>query len=67
MAKDRKPGSVPPGRVGVYDARGNYRGHVGEVGGSAATAARLGVPDAVLTVHKGKRAWCAKGLKNEQA
>jgi len=38
--KPRKSGTVPPGKVGVYDRAGRLRGHVGPKATSA-TAARF--------------------------
>jgi hypothetical protein len=38
--KGRRPGTVPPGKIGVYDREGNLRGHVGKTA-TAVTAARF--------------------------
>ncbi len=56
---ESKPGELPPNRIPVFDADGNRRGHVG-FKASAATCARFGVPDAVLTTKNGRAAWCGK-------
>ncbi len=51
-----RPGTVPPGKVGVYDHQGNRRGHVGPKA-SAATAERFGVHNATLQRVRGAAAW----------
>jgi hypothetical protein len=50
----RKPGTVPPGKVGVYDRVGNLRGHVGKKATSVTASRFTNQPGAVLTKGKSK-------------
>jgi hypothetical protein len=50
--KERKPGTVPPGKFPVYDRAGNLRGHVGKKATSVTAARFTGQAGAKLT--KGK-------------
>jgi hypothetical protein len=50
--KQRKPGTVPPGRIAVLDRAGNIRGHVGPQATGATAARFTGQTGAKLT--KGK-------------
>ena len=43
--KSVRPGQLPEGRLGVYDAKGSLRGVVGRLA-TAATCRRFGVMDA---------------------
>jgi hypothetical protein len=52
MAKQRKPGTVPLGKIAVLDREGNLRGHVGPKATSA-TAARF-TKQLGATLTKGK-------------
>jgi len=61
--KDRKPGEVPPNRIGVYDAAGHLRGHVGPKATSV-TAARLTEQHgAKLGKKNGRTAWLSPNQK----
>jgi hypothetical protein len=51
--KQRKPGTVPPGRIAVLDRKGNLRGHVGPKATSVTASRFTGQPGAKLT--KGER------------
>jgi hypothetical protein len=51
-----KPGTVPPGRIAIYDHQLHRRGHVGPKA-SAATAERFGVHNAALQRVRGAPAW----------
>lgn len=63
QAKAQTPGELPPNRIPIFDSDGNRRAHVGYKA-SAATVARLGVPNAVLkTSDNGKPEWRGKGSK----
>lgn len=56
--KQRKPTGLPPvNRIGVYDVRGNLRGHVGRTATSATCARFLGNHSAKLTRMNGRPAW----------
>ena len=57
MRKPRKPGTVPPGKIGVYDAAGNIRGHVGPKATAASAARFTHRTDAVLGKVDGRPAW----------
>jgi hypothetical protein len=52
--KQRKPGTVPPGKIGVYDRAGNLRGHVGNKATSVTAARFTGQAGATLTKGKSK-------------
>ncbi|HVA17441.1 MAG TPA: hypothetical protein VMV59_06975 [Candidatus Dormibacteraeota bacterium] len=66
MAKrPNKIGDPPLGKLGIYDADGNLRGHCGPKGTSA-TARRFGVADAELTKKNGRPCWRGKGDDNER-
>lgn len=56
-AKAPTPGLPPEGRLGIYDSKGNMRGHVGPKA-SAATVRRFGI-EAELSEKHGRPAWCA--------
>jgi hypothetical protein len=49
----------PPGRVGVYDPAGNYRGHVGPSATSSTAARFHGVLGSKLGKKNSKPAWLA--------
>jgi hypothetical protein len=71
LAKRPKPeakptGEPPPGRYGVYDAKGNMRGHVGP-NGTEMTARRLGVPNAKLKTKSGVPGWYGQTLAEVSA
>ena len=51
-----KPGTVPPGRIAIYDHQLHRRGHVGPKA-SAVTAERFGVHNATLQRVRGAPAW----------
>jgi hypothetical protein len=53
--KQRKPGTVPPGRIAVLDRKGNLRGHVGPKATSVTASRFTGQPGAKLTKNKGER------------
>lgn len=55
--KQRKPGTVPEGRIGVYDRNGNVRGHVGRTATQATVARFIGHPNAKLGKVAGRAAW----------
>jgi hypothetical protein len=55
--RKRKPGTVPPGRIGVYDASGNLRGHVGRKATSVTAARFTERHSAVLGKKDGRAAW----------
>ena len=52
--KIRKPGTVPPGKIGVYDSKNRLRGHVGPKATSVTAARFTGQAGAVLTKGKSK-------------
>jgi hypothetical protein len=52
--KPRKPGDVPPGKIGVYDRANKLRGHVGSKATSVTASRFTGQPGAVLTKGKSK-------------
>jgi hypothetical protein len=52
--KQRKPGTVPPGRIAVLDRAGNLRGHVGPHATSVTASRFTGQPGATLTKGKSK-------------
>jgi hypothetical protein len=54
------PGQIPPGRYGVFDARGNLRAHVG-VKASAVTASRFTKRAMKLGKMNGRPAWVCDG------
>ncbi len=57
MSKERKPGSIPPGRIGVYGSGGHLVGHVGPHA-TAITAQRLAQQlGATLGKKDGRTAW----------
>jgi hypothetical protein len=58
-----KPGAVKPGHVGIYDHKGNLRGHLHGPGGSAATVERFGVHNAKLQRVRGASAWVGEAPK----
>jgi hypothetical protein len=51
--------AIPPGRVGVYDPAGNYRGHVGPSATSSTAARFHGVLGSKLGTKNGAPAWLA--------
>jgi hypothetical protein len=55
--KQRKVGEVPPGRIGVYDASGNLRGHVGPRATSVTATRFTEQHGAVLGKKNGRKAW----------
>jgi hypothetical protein len=55
--ESREPGTVPPGRLGVYDGKGNYRGHVGHRAGAATAARFINRADVKLGTKDGRQAW----------
>lgn len=57
MRPQRKTGSVPPGRIGVFDAAGRCHGHVGPSVAASSTIARFGVANAKLVQRNGKLRW----------
>jgi hypothetical protein len=57
MSKQRKPGTVPPGRIGVYDGDGNLRGHVGPKATSVTAARFTNQHGAKLGKKDGRLAW----------
>lgn len=57
MSKQRKPGSIPPGKLGVYDANDNLRGHVGPKATSVTAARFTGQFGATLGTKDGCDAW----------
>jgi hypothetical protein len=57
MSKQRKPGTVPPGKIGVYDGDGNLRGHVGKQATSVTAARFTGKHGAKLGKKDGRLAW----------
>jgi hypothetical protein len=64
--KKRKPGTVPPGRIGVYDAGGNLRGHVGPKA-TEVTATRLTEQlGHVLSKRDGRPAWVIPNTKTKE-
>jgi len=65
--KRQRIGQPAPGKLPVYDHRGNMRGVVGPRATSA-TAARFGVGHgATLKVVKGRRAWVGRKPGKPQA
>lgn len=50
----RKPGSIPLGRVGVYDTRHNLRGHVAPSSSANVAARIIGKSAAVHGVERRK-------------
>jgi hypothetical protein len=52
--KQRKPGTVPPGKLVVYDRAGNLRGHVGPRATSVTASRFTNQPGATLTKGKSK-------------
>ncbi len=57
MSKQRKPGTISPNRIGIYDRRGNLRGHVGRTATQATVARFIGHPNAKLGKVNGRTAW----------
>jgi hypothetical protein len=58
MSEERKPGNVPPpNKLGVYDAKGHIRGHVGPKATSATAARFTGKHGAKLGKKDGRLAW----------
>ncbi len=59
MLKDlkQKPGHPPINRIGIYDHKGNMRGHVGRTATAATVARFLGRHGAELGQKEGRTAW----------
>jgi hypothetical protein len=55
--KNRKPGTVPPGKVGVYDRAGHLRGHLTTAATAASAARMAGESGHVLGKVKGRTSW----------
>ncbi len=63
MSKQRKPGTVPLGRIGVYDANGHLRGHVGSKATSVTAARFTEQHGAKLGKKNGRTAWLTPNAK----
>jgi hypothetical protein len=61
--KQRKGGEVPPGRLGVFDAAGNLRGHVGPHATSVTAARFTNKHGAKLGTKDGRKAWLTPNEK----
>jgi len=57
IEKGRKPGTVPPGRIGVYDRQDNLRGHLTPAATSVSAARFTGEHGAKLTKKDGRTTW----------
>jgi hypothetical protein len=57
IQKARRPGAVPPGKVGVYDRENRLRGHVTKAATSVSAARFTGEHGAVLGKVKGRTSW----------
>ena len=57
MSLDRKPGTIPEGRIGVYDRKRQLRGVVGPKATSVTAARFTGELGAKLTKVDGRPAW----------
>lgn len=55
--KARKVGEVRPGRIPIYDRKGNLRGNVGKQATSATVARFVGEYGAKLTKKDGRNSW----------
>ena len=55
--KERKPGQIPEGRIGVYDAKKQLRGHVGPKASSVTCSRFHGQLGAKLGTVDGRLAW----------
>lgn len=65
MRRARKPGTVPPGRLGCYDANGCIRGTVGPKATAATVGRFTGRTDAELGEVDGRRAWVTPKKKGK--
>lgn len=63
MSKKRKTGEVPPNKIGVYDASGNLRGHVGPKATSVTATRFTEQHGAVLGEKDGRKAWLTPNQK----
>lgn len=59
--KQRKPGTVPPGRIAILDQGGRIRGHVGPHATTATVARFLGHHNAKLEKNGGRAVWQSYG------
>lgn len=55
--RKRKPGAVPPGKIAVFDRKGQLRGHVGPRATSATAARFTKQLGAKLMTKNGQTCW----------
>lgn len=65
--KDRKPGDLPPNKLGCYDRKGQLRGVVGPRASSVTVARHTGQLGAKLTTINGRPAWANETLAQASA
>jgi hypothetical protein len=68
VSKVIKPrNDAPPGRIGVYNTKGQRRGHVGEHAGIGVVSKLLGGAPAEIGRVKNRPAWIATGASRTSA